>query len=348
MSLRKLLAPGALFYATAVSLRNLLYDAGLMRVDHVDVPVIAVGNITSGGSGKTPCVMTVIEILLRAGKRPAVISRGYGRTSAGLRVVSDGGGNFASVDESGDEPLLIAHAFPGTIVIVAERRIDAARKGMAMGADCLIADDAFQHRALGRTLDIVMAGDELARASNPLLPSGDGREPLRSLRRANVVVSLASAEAETRTHLSRHSTAELLFADILATDLRDPLTDRRCTLTDLNGRSVVLLTGIAHPERVAATVSEAGARIVASCEFPDHHWFTTADLRAAADFARTHGAAIITTEKDWIRLAASSDLSVVFGGLELRTIHVALRLRHDGVRFEQIIRSASNCPASNS
>src|SRR5579883_104077 len=203
--MRKLLLPFSWLYGVIIWLRNLFYDLDIFSAEKVSKPVISVGNITTGGSGKTPCVEYIVDMLLKDGHTPAVVSRGYSRKSKGVVVVSDGRGKYADVGQSGDEPLQIAKKFPKAIVIVGEKKVDAARKAVILGADCIIADDAFQHRQFARTLDVVLCGEELATGKNTLLPAGNGREPLGSLSRANIVLASSSDKNTVEKNLRRYS-----------------------------------------------------------------------------------------------------------------------------------------------
>lgn len=335
--MRKLLAPLSLIYALVVAVRNALFARGIIKRAQAGAPVISIGNITTGGTGKTPCAIAVIELLLRNGLHPALVSRGYGRATTGLHVVSTGMGTFASARDAGDEPLLIARRFPQMPVVVAEQRIDAARKAVSMGADCIVADDSFQHRYLARNVDIVMAGDELAGGSHRLLPAGNAREPLGALRRASIVISLSSDEERTRRTLAAHSRAALFFADMAAVDVIDPRTGATHPPASLEGTRVFVVTGIARPERVLLTVTQLGAVIVDAQAFDDHHWFSDDEIAAMVARARAQNAILLTTEKDWVRVAESRDSSVVFAETDVRVLRVALQIRHDAAAFEKLV-----------
>lgn len=330
-------APLGWLYGGIIAVRNWIYDSGMAPSHTVSVPVIGIGNITTGGSGKTPCAILALELLLNAGRRPAMISRGYGRRSQGTVIVSNGKSNLVSVQDSGDEPMLVAQRFPGVIVVVAERRIDAARAAMGLGADCIVADDAFQHRALFREIDIVMTGDELTHRAHYLLPVGNGREPLRSLHRADLIISTSHAEADVKRSAARWSAAPLIFADVAPTAVVNPFTGTISSIEELRGRSMVLLTGIAHPDRVSASLKKLGATIASVHSFADHHWFTADELRVVAAAAASAKAIVITTEKDWVRLSAVPESSLFFRELELRVLRVALQMRHPGDEFSALI-----------
>ncbi len=337
MNARNLLLPFSWLYGAAIAMRNWMYDARLFSAERVDVPVIAVGNVVAGGSGKTPCAAMILRMLIDEGKRPALISRGYGRRTRGMVVVSDGAGSVVTASEGGDEPLLIARRFPTIPVIVCERRIDAARRAMTMGADCIVADDAFQHRALARTIDIVLTDAELESDRNVLLPAGDGREPLSSLRRASVVLSAARNEERVRRVLEKYAQPPLYFVETRLTEVLHGRSGVSEPATWLRDRDVVLVTGIARPARVATTLREAGASIVQEFTFGDHHVFAAHELDAIAQAAQLHGAPVVTTEKDWIRLAESGDSSLDFAELDVCVMRMDMVVRGDSSTFWKLV-----------
>jgi tetraacyldisaccharide 4'-kinase len=325
-----ILAPFGWLYGSVIAVRNWIYDSGMIPLHSVSVPVIAVGNLTTGGSGKTPCALFTLQLFVDAGRRPALVSRGYGRKTKGTVIVSDGKSILVGVQESGDEAMLVARRFPNVIVVVSERRFDAAYAAMELGADCIVADDAFQHRSFFRELDIVMTGEELTNRAHYLLPAGNGREPLRSLRRADIIVSTAHAEAEVKQQASRRSEAPVVFADIVPTQVFDPRSGASESLDWLNGKKVVVFTGIARPERVSAALRQLGATVVSTRTFSDHHWFSSSELREVTKVALSSNAVLFTTEKDWVRLSAMAESSVILDTVELRIMRVELTIRHGG------------------
>ncbi len=161
-------------YGAVAAARRRLYESGWLRSERVDVPVVSIGNLTWGGTGKTPVLAFLAARVEERGRRVGIVSRGYRRRSSGLVVVSDGSGAVASASAGGDEPVLLARRFPRAVVVVAERRPDAAREAVRLGAEVLLLDDAFQHLAIARDADVVLvdAADPWAAASL----RRDGRE----------------------------------------------------------------------------------------------------------------------------------------------------------------------------
>src|SRR5204863_7627471 len=184
-------------YRGLLGAREWLYARGVLTSCGLDCPVIAVGNITVGGTGKTPAVELVVRTVLDLGHRPGVLSRGYGRRSKGVQVVADAASIRLDAEEAGDEPFLLARRLPGVPVVVGSNRYDSARLAVQrFGVTAVVLDDAFQHRTLKKDLEIVMA-----RARNPwgngaLLPAGPLREPLAALRRAHLVVATGAQRPE--------------------------------------------------------------------------------------------------------------------------------------------------------
>lgn len=272
-------------------------------------PVISVGNLSVGGTGKTPLVALLVRWLVARGERPAVLSRGYARRTRRTRpvVVSDGTRVLADVATAGDEPLMLARALPGAAVIVAADRYAA---GVLAEAHCEatvhVLDDGFQHLALARDLDIVVtpAG---ALASDAVLPKGRLREPLAALSRAAMLVvvgapdeAAAEAEAEAVGVPIGVRAVRRLGAPI-ALNGAPPPPDAR----------VVVMAGIGRPDQFVASLHTAGWRIADVCAFPDHHWYSTRDLaRVAHRVAATGAWGVATTDKDAVRLETLGALPV--------------------------------------
>jgi tetraacyldisaccharide 4'-kinase len=300
-------------YRGALALRDGAYRWGILRTGRLPCPVISVGNLTLGGSGKTPTVEAVVRALREighdAGARPAVVSRGYGRTSRGVHVVSDRDGLRADVRTAGDEPLLLAERLPGVPVVVGENRYDAARVAVERcGATAIVMDDGFQHRTLAKDLEIVVVQGRAPWGNVRVFPRGTLREPLAALGRAHAVVVTNpphpdSVEAVTRTVRRFNARAAVLAAHYRLEDAVEAPSGRRVPVADLSGRRLMAFAGLGSPQGFADTLEAAGVRRVGFAEFPDHHWFTPGDLEQLAREARAASAqGLITTEKDWVRV----------------------------------------------
>lgn len=297
-------------YGAAVTVRNRLYDRGILRQEKLPVPVISVGNITVGGTGKTPTVIFIANLLKERGFRPAVLSRGYGgRAGADLRIVSDGNRILCGWREAGDEPILIAGASPGVPVLTGSRRLLPGREAVRrFGADVLILDDAFQHRALCRNLDIVLADALCPWGNGFILPRGPLREKPEGLSRAHLILRTGS-DGDPVDPLPKASGQPSFRGIRRPLGLVEAETGRVLPLAELGGLKVCAFAGIGRPESFRQSLARLDAEIVSFRSFPDHHPYTRADIDALRLLARESGAArLVTTEKDAARLADHPDL----------------------------------------
>lgn len=299
----EMLLRGASFlYRLAISLRNRFYELGLLRQAKLPCKVISVGNITVGGTGKTPMVIYLANLLKEKGFHPAVLSRGYkGKTKAPINVVSDGNRIFMKAEDCGDEPLLIAKSVNGVPVLTGPKRVLTGRVAMEQfGADILILDDAYQHRQLARDIDIV-----LVNAGRPLgngfpLPAGPLREPPSSLKRADFIIRTGGGSPTAPIYSSKQEYRALHQA----VSVVNGATGRDYPLENLRGSRVCAFAGIASPEAFRQTLSETGAVVVAFLPYPDHHDYSREDIREIQKQAVEEKAdMIVTTEKDGVKLS---------------------------------------------
>ena len=296
-------------YRGAVDLRNGLYDRGLFRQARLPCPVISVGNITVGGTGKTPMVILLAKLLREKGRRPAVLSRGYGaRTKAPVNIVSDGNRILMGWHEAGDEPILIARSVSGVPVLTGPRRLLTGRTAIGhLGADVLILDDAFQHRALYRDLDIVLIDAARPFGNGRLLPGGPLREPAKALGRAHLLIRTGDGrEPEPPPPEIPEMPSFRGFHRPLA--VLEGGTGRLLPAASLRGQKVCAFAGIGRPEAFRRSLNELDSEIVSFRPFPDHHPYSPADIDSLRRLAAKTGAdRIVTTEKDGVRLADFPD-----------------------------------------
>jgi tetraacyldisaccharide 4'-kinase len=293
------LTPLSAIYGRVARLRRSWYERHGAARRHLTRPVVSVGNLAVGGSGKTPIVAALARALVDIGERPAVLSRGYARRASrdGVVVVSDGTRPLVPVDQSGDEPLMLAKTLHGVPVLVSPDRYLAGRLAeRRFGATVLLLDDGFQHLPLARTIDLlVVAPSDLA---DEVLPSGRLREPLSAARSADAVLVYGDSEEAARV-ASRLGVARAFAVRVTYRDVETLDGDAAAAA----GARVVAVAGIARPQRFFAALAQQGYDVVRAVAFRDHHWFTRADLSRIAAFARELGAeAIVTTEKDAVRL----------------------------------------------
>lgn len=287
-----LLTPVSWLYGLGVSVRNILYDEHLLRTSEVSVPTICVGNLAVGGTGKTPHVEYIVRLLTSHGYRVAVLSRGYKRKTKGYIHA----GADATAEQIGDEPLQIHRKFPDVDVVVCENRVRAIRRMCREieGLDCVVLDDAFQHRSLRCGFNILLTSHDNLYVDDRFLPAGRLRDNVHQVLRANVVVVTKCPDRmqpiDRRVLMDRLKLAQyqsLYFSRICYAPVTIP------------GRALVL-TGIAHPEHMFAHVlsQQPDSCLMA---YPDHYAFTPADLEEIASRASAMDC-VVTTEKDYARL----------------------------------------------
>jgi len=293
LAVRTLLSPLALLYGAAVRVRNAHYDR-LPQPAPVDVPVISVGNLTVGGSGKTPIVIEIVRWLHELGRRPAILTRGYGATRG----------------QTADEVLEFAEALPEVPVVVDPDRVAGARRAVREhGVDCLVLDDGFQHRRLPRTLDIVVIDALEPWGGGWLLPVGRLREPLSGLARADLFIiarcNQVAQDAVLRIEetLTRHNPdAPIAFASVVADGVRFADCESRPP-EELGYWCVLPVCGLGNPATFLQLIEPLAGRVCAPLTFGDHHRYRAGDVRRIQAAARARGAdLVLTTRKDWVKL----------------------------------------------
>ena len=311
------LAPAAWAYRAGVLAREGAYARGWLRRGRLPCPVVSVGNLVVGGTGKTPAVEMVARWLSDEGRRVAIVSRGYGRhPAAPVELVSDGSAPRLSAERAGDEPLLLARRLRGVAVVVGADRLAAGRWAVAnLRPDLVLLDDGFQQRRLLKDVEIVCLDALAPWGPGGLFPRGTLREPPSALARAHLILvtradprrNLAGLIAEVRHHAGL---APCLLADYAVEDLEDLGSGAHESADALRGRSVLAFAGIAAPERLGETLAARGAIVRDVVAFPDHHAYGPRDLEAVTHRARAFGAGLlVTTEKDAVRLAGMSGVT---------------------------------------
>ncbi|MFN6962901.1 MAG: tetraacyldisaccharide 4'-kinase [Pyrinomonadaceae bacterium] len=330
-----LLLPLSWIYGLAIRLRNLLYDRGLLAARSLGVTTISVGNITTGGTGKTPLVALVARILADSGERVCILTRGYGRRNENERIlVSDGAGLPVSADVGGDEPVELARRLgPKAIVIAQADRAAAAEWAKAkFSPTVFVLDDGFQHRRVRRDLDIVCvdATDPFGRGS--MLPAGRLREPVGSLRRAGAIVVTRAdlvddTDAVAADVRSRGRSAPIFNAGTRIAEMVpvEKFLNESSRKKPVHPDSIFAFCGLGNPEVFFESLRRgaADARLAGVKRFPDHHAYTQKDVDDLAGEAEWSGAeALVTTAKDAVkldglRLPASMPLLVAIAEIEL-------------------------------
>jgi tetraacyldisaccharide 4'-kinase len=316
----------AIPYGLAVRLRNVAYQRGWLRRNRAPVPVVSVGNLTVGGTGKTPCVEFVARFYRKLDRRVALLSRGYG---------SAGGRN--------DEALVLEENLPDVPHLQGADRVTLAQIAVEeLEAEVLVLDDGFQHRRMARDLDVVLIDATDPWGQGHLLPRGLLREPLGGLRRAGVVVltrcdQVGPDEKEgLRQHVeriapgvpvveARHEPLELVNSD-----------GERATLDMIQGQPVAAFCGIGNPDAFHRTLADLGTSVAAFRSYPDHHAYTRQDVDELHGWTRglDEGAPIVTTQKDLVKLRVPR-----LGGRPLWALRVSLHVENGREEFERRLRA---------
>ena len=293
-------------YGGVVRARGLFYTLGLKRPKRLSCPVISVGNITVGGTGKTPLVMALAKGLMERKIPVAILSRGYkGKKSSGS-LVSDGQMTLLSPEESGDEPFLMAKSLKGIPVLVGKDRFVTGRMALQrFGVRGLLLDDGYQHLQLHRDLNILLIDSHIGFGDHHLLPRGILREPLSHLRRAHLFLLTKVEDPEECQSLEAklreiHPSSPIFHSHYEPLGLMGPLGEWE-QLHSLKGKKVLVFSGIAHPNYFSSLLKKCGMEIVKKVIFPDHHLYTPNDLASLEKQGRgTDG--FVTTEKDMVKL----------------------------------------------
>ena len=283
-ALRALLSPFEIAYRGAVSMRGWMYDSGLFPAEEFSIPVVSVGNLSVGGTGKTPVAAWIARALRERGIKPGIVLRGYG----------------------GDETLVHQRLNAGVPVIVASDRPRGIREAIAQGADVVILDDAFQHRRAARDADVLLVDADSWAGSPRLLPAGPWREPLRSARRASLVIITRKIADEATVDATRRAVSAaaprvpIAMVHLVPGDLRSTATGQTLPLHMLRGADLTAIAAIARPESFFRQLTELGA-VVRPHSFSDHHAFSRREARhlaaqaSASDF-------VVCTLKDAVKL----------------------------------------------
>jgi len=336
-------------WGSLMALRRRMYHAGLFASAPAGLPVVAIGNISLGGTGKSPLARWLAEAVIRGGPHAlsgvlpalpppvAVLSRGYGRSSRGWRLVSRGGGLLLDVEEGGDEPVMLARQVPAAWVAVCEDRREGARRLRELGAGCVLLDDGFQHLALRRDADLLLWDCAVDPAREPVLPFGRLREEPAAALDATVLLLGRPTPALVRARLAWF---DALFAGRGGARPAFVMEVALGGLRRLDGGGAVpagavgrhgVFCGIAAPERFLEQAGRLlGPPAWSRCH-GDHHRYTEGDIaslrRAVADHRLRH---LVTTWKDAVRLPAGHDLPLLAAELDLRILPAEAYLGRHG------------------
>lgn len=294
----------SLIYSAAVRFRLFLYGSGVLRKRKLKCRVISVGNLTAGGSGKTPLAMHIAVILKKNGIRPVIISRGYKGSRRRISAVSDGKAVLMGPDEAGDEPYLMASRLAGVPVVIGADRYMAGLFAIEkFSPDCVVLDDGFQHMGLERDLNILLVASEAGLGNGHLLPMGILREPVSGIRRASLILLKGNGLKPVDALRIRETGLPVMAFDYRPSMLYDINEKKPLNPATLKGKKVFAFAGTANPDAFFETLKKLGANLTGSLPFPDHHKYTDSDMERIKALSKESRLAV-TTEKDAVKLAA--------------------------------------------
>ena len=305
--LRSLLYPLSFLYGLITTLRNYLYDTNIFNTVKLPCKVISVGNVTTGGSGKTPTVEFLALYLQSIGKNVGIVSRGYGRSSKHIKLVTDGFDKPSSWEQYGDEAFLLSQNLNSIPIVVGESKYEAGLKITSeFNLDVVIIDDGFQHRSLHRDLDIVLINSKDNQNTHKLLPLGSLRERMGGLKRAHMIIYTKTNVHNNLGYLSRslkNIDIEKINSILETKSMLIGRDKQKIEQADLKSKNIYLLSAIGDNSGFKKTVEKIGANIVGHSKFLDHYKFKTSDLQKVQNDAKKFSANyIITTEKDLVKI----------------------------------------------
>ena len=336
-------------FASVVSLRYALYRTGLLRRFPLGVQVISIGNVTAGGTGKTPVTEIFARTLAAEGRKVAILSRGYRRKEAPFwrrvftqvidppLVVSDGKRVLLDAATGGDEPYMLASNLPGVAVVVDRNRVKAGRYAVKrLGCDTLILDDGFQYQKLKHSIEVVLVDSTNPFGNGNMLPRGILREPARHLKRADIIFltkcrgDVSAVREEIRAF---NRTADIVECNHTPRVLKDVWSREEYPLSWLGGKTVCTLSGIASPKGFENSLRHLGSKVVWCERYADHHRYDASEVLYALNRTADMGAdALVTTEKDAVRFPRFETSPV-----RCLYLRIAIEILSGGDNFTQII-----------
>ena len=325
-----ILIPFSFLYGIIIRGRNYLFDKEFFKIRKVDATIVSIGNLTVGGSGKTPAVIFVAKLLIGAGEKVGILSRGYGRKTRGYYLVSDESKIVANVDESGDEMYLAAQECKAPTA-VSEKRIEGAQKLTSQfGLQTVVLDDAFQHRWIHRDLDIVMFDQRFLTDPKPfeqgLLPSGMMREPFYALKRADAIIinRKFSEKKDIPGNIQSYMNDKPLFYGCYeAQGFYDVKSNHYYDLKEFQGQKSLVVCGIAKPYSFIRILQDNSIETNNQILFPDHKDYTFKEIQnIRRRFYDTNSYSVLTTQKDAVKLTRFSneldDIDIYFLKIEFK------------------------------
>ena len=345
--LKIILAPFVLFYGFTISVRNLFFDKSVFKSEKVNAKVISVGNINVGGSGKTPLVIYVTNLLKNSGYKVGVLSRGYGRKSIGYKLVSKGDEILTSVEECGDE---IYHTSLECKVAaaVSENRVKGAKRLIEeTGINTIVLDDAFQHRWIERDIDLVIIDQSFVNNksffTHNLLPSGDLREGFDSLKRADAIILNRKFldKEEIKSEMKKYFEGKQIFTSYYkAISFVDAMRKIEYNLEDFKGQESLVVSGIANPQSFLNVLGKVHVNTQNKLIFRDHKNYTLREVQQIRKrFYTTNSHSVVTTEKDAVKL---SRFNREFDDVDIFYLKINLCMDDEGSFKQYLINKLNN------
>lgn len=324
------LTPLSLCYQWGVSVRNWLYDKGILPCRRVSVPVISIGNIVAGGVGKTQVVLKLAQDL-KGALSLAILSRGYRSLAEKRKIPLFVETAHHTPAQCGDEPWMLAKRLPHIPIIISKKRYRGAQAACQEGIQAIILDDGMQHRALHRDIEVVVLDGENPFGGGHFLPSGRLRDSLNGLKRADLVFWVGKPSLEAKERVRNLTLAPQVEAAILS---KQVLSLDGSLVPSLEGVTVGVFCGIGNPSRFVKTVEALGARVVLTCFLKDHQPISEKRLQAFAEKAYTQGVKwLLCTEKDRVKLPVLPKCPIPIGWVEAE-----LEIRENQAAWHKLIK----------
>jgi tetraacyldisaccharide 4'-kinase len=298
-----LLFPLFMIYRLGSQIKNILYASGILKAKKEELTIVSIGNITFGGSEKTPIAMHLVSYLAEQGYKPAFISRGYrGNWESKGGTLSDGERLYGDWRDSGDEPYMVALRYPDTGVFIGKNRLASSKRAADLGFNCGILDDGFQHRKLSRDLDIAIH-DPAERMSL--------REPVSSLKRAEIILLKGKEKEHDLSKIKRRFAQASVFRYSVHTKgfFRIGENEKSPSVI-IKGKRTVAFCGIAHPQRFCLSLEKEAVKPEAFLSFPDHHSYPLSSQRKILEaYKRSNSELLLTTEKDAVKISSMKEIA---------------------------------------
>ncbi|MEE8342124.1 MAG: tetraacyldisaccharide 4'-kinase [Candidatus Neomarinimicrobiota bacterium] len=328
-----LLLPLFLIYQIIVIIRNYLYDTKIFKSTKLPCKIISVGNISIGGTGKTPIVIEIAKFLQQQNRTVAILSRGYGRKTTGTQLVTDGKSDPINWESAGDEPAIIAASLSDIPVVVSENRVRGGEYLVNNFApEIIILDDGFQHRKLYRDIDIVLVNSNMSKFKNRIFSFNNFRESWKSLKRANLIFLTKSDFIAPSKNLQDKLNAidlPVYRTQIIPSAYFLYHNNNKPDVKKFHGKTALLFSGIGDPISFAKTIHNLNIKILSSIKFKDHKIYSTSDIEMISNKYKNTGAEIIiTTEKDFQKIGNTS--------LPIYALPIAMKIEDEG--YAQLLK----------